>query len=289
MLKTILVPIGGLDADDTVLETAYRVAKIFDSHMDCLFVRPDPREMVARAAAVDLGAPVITPELWDTLESEDRDRVARAHRLFDAFHRQRHVTVSETPIEQGVSASWREGLGDPVRHIIPAARVDDCVVLGQASELGLSLGQIGEVLLACGRPVFLAPREAPKTVGTTIAIAWKGTAEAAHALTAAMPLLEKAEKVVIVSADDGDGIAATFDSADRLAHKLQWSGIHAALSPVPIGTRDVPEAILNAVSEAGADLMVMGGYSHSRARELIFGGFTRYVLNNAALPVLMCH
>jgi len=132
------------------------------------------------------------------------------------------------------------------------------------------------------------PRLLPPTFATTIAIAWKSTPEAARALTAAMPFLLKAAKVIILSADEGHSGATTIESAARLGRSLRWNGIDAELRRLSQAT-DAPRDILKAVAETGADLLVMGAYSHSRARELILGGLTRRVLRDATLPVLFCH
>jgi nucleotide-binding universal stress UspA family protein len=291
MLNTILVPLSGVDADNLALECAYRFSKQFGSHIDCLYARADPRVLLAQTATLDIGGALITPELWSAIEKEDKARGERVRTVFEGFCARWTVPVSDSPGGlSGISATLQEVIGDAADEILRHGRVREMTVLAHPSEGGMSLEQVGEILIRSGRPLVLAPRRVSETIGTTIAIAWKGTAEAAHALTAAMPLLGKAKKVMVLSADEGGGSSdLTIASAERLVDALRWDGIDAELHRLSAASRDASEQILDAASHRGADLVVMGGYSHSRARELVFGGFTRHVLSAAKLPILLCH
>ena len=287
MVKTILVPLEGRSGDQIALETAHLAAQIFSSHLDCLFVRLDPVEIAARTATLDIDVPNIAPEIWAVLEQQEDARRDAAHRAFTAFSHAKGIEPASSPAKSSaISAAWNEITGNATDETVHHARVSELVVMARASDFEGSLTRIGEVLVRSGRPVILAPRSAPGTLGSTIAIAWKDTAEAARALTASMPFLVKARKVVLISADEGDGLAA--GSADRLMRALEWRGIDAALRCLT-RTHDTSMQILDAAGKEGADLLVMGGYSHSRAQELIFGGVTRSVIRDAPLPVLMCH
>ncbi len=291
MVGTILVPLSGSISDKAVLEGAHLAAQLFDSHIECLYVRPDAEEMLAPNIELDMGVPVMTPDLWTAMEKADNVRKLRAQNIFDEFCNQRNVAVGETPwASNGVTAAWLETSGDVVHEIVRFGRVSEMIFLGRGSELTVSQGQIGAVLVGCGRPLVLVPRQVPPTFATTVAIAWKDTAEAARALTAAMPFLTRAKKIVVLSADEGGrSVAKTIESAERLVRTLRWDRVHTELRRLIAESVSVPEQLLNCAYQEQADLLVMGGYSHSRARELIFGGFTRHVLNDASLPVLLCH
>ena len=141
-----------------------------------------------------------------------------------------------------------------------------------------------------GRPlVLLAPKQAPENLAPTIAIAWKDTAEAARAVTAAMPLLMKADKVLILAAEESGGSTASLESAKRLVQQMRWHGISAEAHHVSPAGRSVADAIAHIAQERKADLLVMGAYGHSRFRELVLGGVTRDVLRECRLPVLLFH
>ena len=168
-------------------------------------------------------------------------------------------------------------------NMVAEARYFDLIVTaGGASHTS-------DLVMGCGRPVVLAPARARDAINRTVAIAWKETAEAARAVTSAMPLLLKSERVVVIAANEGDGPSRIADSAARLVTQLGWHGTRAEARPILSEVRDVPEAILGEANDVGADLLVMGAYGHSRLTEFVFGGVTRHVLNNDTLPVLMFH
>jgi nucleotide-binding universal stress UspA family protein len=121
----------------------------------------------------------------------------------------------------------------------------------------------------------------------TVAIAWKDTPEAAHAVAAAMPFVRRATRVVILSVEED--AKSTEPSCERLRHAIRWQNPRVIVHHLQQDGRHPVETMLEGVATLGADLLVMGGYSHSRMREVVFGGFTRRVLKSAELPVLMAH
>jgi nucleotide-binding universal stress UspA family protein len=144
--------------------------------------------------------------------------------------------------------------------------------------------------MGSGRPVVVAPAKRSLSVTRTVAIAWKETAEAARAVSAAMPLLLKAERVVVIAANESEGGGtATVRSAHRLVEQLAWHGIKAEPFTVLSRSPSPVEAVLNMADEVRADILIMGAYGRSRTSEFVFGGFTRHVLNNETLPVFLFH
>jgi nucleotide-binding universal stress UspA family protein len=141
------------------------------------------------------------------------------------------------------------------------------------------------VLLESGRPLMIPAISAMPASFERIAIAWKPTPQAARAVAAAMPFLARAKEVVVITVEEPE---AGSHEADRLVRNLAWHGIAAttaSLKPGPTGAG----ATLLAAARDRADLLVMGGYGHSRLREWVFGGFTQLVLADAPLPVLIAH
>jgi nucleotide-binding universal stress UspA family protein len=104
-----------------------------------------------------------------------------------------------------------------------------------------------------------------------------------------MPLLARASRIVVLTADEDDKTGALVESAQKIATQLRWNGLAAEARHVTPGGRSLPDAVLETACALGADLLVMGGYGHSRVRELVFGGFTRQVLTASSLPVLLFH
>ena len=140
------------------------------------------------------------------------------------------------------------------------------------------------VLFDSGRPVMIAPHNAPQTLGTRVAVAWNGTGEGAAAVQAALPWLREAQAVRILSAAE---YQRNGPPARDLANYLALHGIKAEMATFRPLDREVGAGMLAAAREFGADLLTMGAYSHSRLRQLILGGVTRHVLENADLPVMM--
>jgi len=138
--------------------------------------------------------------------------------------------------------------------------------------------------------VLLAPQTMSRGGFNRIAIAWKDTPEAARALTAAMPLLEKGREMHVCSANEsGSPGTEGIDSSDRIVRCLRWHGLNVHGHFVSPADRTPADAVLRGAQEVSASLLVMGAYGHSRVREFVFGGFTRRVLHGAELPVLLFH
>jgi nucleotide-binding universal stress UspA family protein len=108
-------------------------------------------------------------------------------------------------------------------------------------------------------------------------------------MTAAMPLLEAAKRVVVLIASEHSDASAYVQYAERLTAELKWHGIEPEIRHLAPGAVPVAEALVDAANKAGADLLVLGGYGHSRAKELVFGGVTRYMLETANFPALIVH
>lgn len=293
MIKSIFVPLSGMRHDGEMLQTAFVAAKPFAAHLDCLHVRPDARLLVAGTTASmesALGAGVFPAELWNALSEADKNRAKMARHAFEDFCARNQIVIGDAG-SAGVSASFREIEGDPAKETVRNGRFDDLVVLSPDSIVSeASFDATGLVITGCGRPLLLAPEKVPASIGTRVAIAWKNTAEAARAVTAAMPFLEKAKDIVVLSASEGsDEDGASLRSASALADHLKRHGFAVRAEAVARGSHGIPTTVIERALALSCDLLVMGAYSHSRMRELVFGGFTQHVLKAPALPVLLMH
>jgi nucleotide-binding universal stress UspA family protein len=131
-------------------------------------------------------------------------------------------------------------------------------------------------------PAPLPPRRA--------VIAWDGSREAARAAGDAVPLLQLAEDIVVLVVDPQQARSRFSDQPGAdLTRYLTRHGIRARLKPVTSGSRGIAEVILGQAGEEGTDLLVMGGYGHSRFREMMLGGVTRHMLEHTTVPVLFAH
>ncbi len=291
MFKSIFVPLNGGEKDDGALRTALAVAHLFGSHLECARARLTPEFLIWEGDVLDVVGGVVEGELMTQLEKQDRARTSTALRSFKTFCEQEKIVIADAPGPAGVTARWNELKGHQIAEFVWESRFHDLVVAarGLLTDTDPATDFVGNLLLDSGRPVLLAPDKPPRTLGRTVAIAWKNTPEAARAVTGAMPILAQAEEVIVMSANEGDeSVDGHSRSAQRLTDTLKWNGCKARALHVRPDHR-AAAAILEQSLDLNADLLVMGGYGRSRLRETVFGGFTRDVLQWSPIPVLMFH
>jgi len=291
MFKSILVPAVGFSKDSGALKLALAVARQFNGHLDCLHVRADPADLVASATGYNLGIPLgtqmVVTDLLDVLQETEQKRSERSHKTYDAFCQRENLPEEASSGKNGPSASWKEVIGRESTVLSSQARVHDLTVLGNIADgFGMARAGAGDLCVGSGRPVLLASTKSPEKFDT-IAVAWKDTVEAARAVTAATPLLERAARIVIVCVSENKDV--TSDSARALAANLRRHNSNVEVVYIAEGYKSLHDAIIDAADGAGADLLVMGAYGHSRIGEFIFGGFTNHVLAGPKMPVLMAH
>jgi nucleotide-binding universal stress UspA family protein len=252
--------------------------------------------MVAQAMPFDaaIGMTTLLADMLDTIEQQSKTRTARARKAMSEFCKTEDIVDADMPPGPGVvSAAWRESKApDEWDYLVEHARFHDLIVLGGGKErAGHPPAELlGNVIVSSGRPVVLAPEKPRAEPIKTIAIAWKDTAEAARALTAAMPLLAKAQRIEILSASETDSqVTQCLDCSEGVVQQLRWHGLNVNGHFVIPAGRSVPNAILETAHGLNADLLVMGGYGHSRLREFVFGGFTQRILEGVDLPVFLFH
>lgn len=193
----------------------------------------------------------------------------------------------------GLSFNWACVEGDIEKTVIRAARSADLILVvggaGIESEDRTSVAD--RVVLEGGRPVLVIPAVGSGTViGSKVGVAWSASKEATRAVHDALPLLQAAERVWVVSVNPPasgreHGEAPRMDIAAHLSRH----GIRAEAQAVSVDDRDTGQGLLDWASNEGADLMVMGAYGHTRWRELVLGGVTAHVLRRTRVPVLMSH
>lgn len=287
MFRTIIVPAPGEETHDAVFQTALAIARGTSGHLAFVHVHPDPQQLLIAMAAGDFGGGAGIGEYIEGLQQDMEHRRDRARQAVMTFCAARHVPLTGAAV--GVaSASFQVETGDEGQVLAAYARAGDLIVLGRAREGEVvALDLLETVLLGSGRPLLIAPAEPAAEIGRRIAIAWKDTAEAARAVASATPLLASADAVTIVTVTEGGHNDTR--SSERLCRFLQRHNPATTLRVMPATGKDAGEVLLAAVTATGADLLVMGGYSHSRMREVVLGGITRRVLRAAHLPVLMAH
>jgi nucleotide-binding universal stress UspA family protein len=288
MYKYLLVPVTGADSDGPVFATALMVARLMPAHLAFLHVRLDVGATLTAIASSDTGGGLGYAEMLGTLEQEAAARQKKAELSFRDFCESERILVTADPSAGLPSADWRTETGDEPHWLAEHGRAADLIVVGRPHDgEAVAMDVLEAALLGTGRPVLIAPANARRELSGVVVIAWKDRAEAARAVAAAQPFLQLANKVVILSVSED--AASDELSRERLRRALSWQNPAVSVQCVKPKGRPPVEALLAAAHAVNADALVMGGYGHSRTREIIFGGFTRRILSHADLPVLMAH
>jgi nucleotide-binding universal stress UspA family protein len=276
-MKTVLVPTENHDAMRSALETALQLARRFDSYIEGFALRFDVSEFVA----ADLMGHV-------PVDTYRRDDGEPERQIFEAFMQDNHVPRA-TGAAGSPSFGWLDDAPEGDGFVGTYGRVFDVIVMNRpdANSGRLHNRAIEAGLFESGRPIMLAPPSPPPQIATNVLVAWNCSTEQARATAFAMPLLRLADRVTVLTVIGGTGVPGP--SAEQLLRYLHRNGIAAAPLSVELGGRTTGEAILATAESLGCDLLVKGAYTQSRLRQMIFGGATKHVLANAALPVLLAN
>ncbi|MFL5252212.1 MAG: universal stress protein [Rhodopila sp.] len=215
----------------------------------------------------------------------DTQAAERAEQLGAAFRER--LRFSE------LQGYWRVASGNVSEAVVRQARQADLVILGQVNPnhppppAGRQL--VEDVLMTAGRPILVIPYIGRfATVGSRILVGWNNSREAARAMNDAIPLLTKATSVVVLEASPRQPATDDATSADITRH-LARHGINAETRWTVTGSISTSDLLLDYAADMSADLLVVGGYGHSRLRERVLGGVTRELLRHMTLPMLMSH
>jgi nucleotide-binding universal stress UspA family protein len=274
--KTILTHFDSTERATPRLQTAARLADAHDAHLAAVYTILSP--LYSEPFVADGGA-FVAQELLRFQEKKDADARAAFDRLAPTLGR---------PVE------WRTESGDPAAVVNEHGRYADLIVVGQYdgdAVNDVTPDFIGRVIMGSGRPVLVVPYtgEFP-TLGRRPLAAWNASREAARAISASMPLLRAADAVQVTTfnARGGRGGHGDLPGAD-IATFLARHGVRANVSGTSSKEVDIGNQILSRAADFDADLIVMGGYGHSRAYEFVMGGATRTVLESMTVPVLFAH
>ncbi len=281
-MKTILVPFHGTDMGQTALELAYRMAQHFGGYVEGLFVRQPPPIVAGEGIT-------IPGEYLAQLVEESRKLADSARERFTKFINEKGLPLQDvTFASEQPSAGWREVEGLESQIVGEYGRLFDVIVIGCANKQSVAdrNAMCEAALFDSGRPVLTASAELPPTFGKTIVVAWNGSTETARTIGLGMPLLLRAERVVVLTVE---GATVPGPGAEQVTQHLVRNGVRAEVKIAQLEGRTSGVAILEEAKQFGVDLLFKGAYSHSRLRQMIFGGATSHILASADLPVFMAH
>ena len=230
-------------------------------------------------AFVEAGLPRDVHEMRDRTLHEIAERVEKS--------------VQGAARTAGIEVEWTAQHGELPEAVMARARCADVTVLGQVGDEGpddpLERGLLEALLMGSGRPLLIVPRygKFPR-LGERVLVAWNGTREAARAVNDALPILVEAREVTVLTVNPPGDSPRDVPAGDIALH-LARHGVKATAASLRADDLAVGDLLLSRASDLGADLIVMGGYGHSRLREMALGGATRHLLRHMTVPVLLSH
>ncbi|TQV82008.1 universal stress protein [Denitrobaculum tricleocarpae] len=288
VLSKLLAIVDGTPASERALSAALSLGQAFACRVDALHVEVDPEASIPILGDGMSGA--VVSQMIDSLRETSAKRREQASQIFDALCTRPGLAVVEPSqaLKQGeFGVSFTHVVGVEADEISIRGVLADLTILARPeidSDLDLSQS-LDAAIFDTGRPVLLIPTEPPAQLLKTVAIAWNGSRESARAVAIALPVLKQAEKVVVITARE----SAVKAGPSELTNYLAGHGVEAKTWAFTPGEDSIGNSILIEASKANADMLVMGAYGHSRFREMILGGATRSVVNDAQIPVFLAH
>lgn len=271
-IKTILLHMSNDERHGARLDVAVSLAKRFDAYVDVLYIATPvhmPAAVTGRGASYAYIA----------------EATAIAHEKAEAIEHEVRQALKDC------SYSWEVVEGDHEELLATRATYSDLAVITQSHpahvEDRVLLHVPDRLPLDAPCPALVLPYDGtPAGFGRHVVVAWKNTREAGRALRDALPFLQAAEKVTVLTIDPPGHKG---DSGRDPMIFLERHGVRSQHKSEVHRGGDIGETILARAEEMGADLLVMGAYGHSRLREMVLGGATRTILQHMKVPVLMSH
>ncbi len=272
-IKNILVHVNSDDEKNLQLNTAIELALKFGAHLCGLYV-------IERLNLPTYAGAYIPAGVLQAHEQAEQERAEKVKIEFSAM------------VEKaGCASEWHCVQGYSDQQINLFGRFADLIIVKQTQEHGVLSSDVSvedHILLDSSRPILFVPyigTAAP--IGKHVMVAWNGSREAVRAVSDALPFLQQADSVEVVSV--GKHEAQEDDSLNSVCKYLKHHDINAEASHVVSREVSVADTLLSRAADKNIDLIVMGAYGHSRLREYIFGGATHYMLEHMTIPVLMSH
>lgn len=257
-----------------LIDCAASVAALFEAHLDgiaCVYQALNPM-IASEAAAVVMAA-------------EYQTGVEQASQVLDQFE----IVTRKLGIPHGAKSTFDVSYA-PTRTLTQMSRLYDLNIVAQPDRSSPSHTDFlsEAVLFGSGRPMLMIPYITHPPIKTDrVLICWDGGIPAARAVHDAMPFLRKAKRIDIVTVNEKEGESEA-SSAALIAH-LARRDLAATPYRITADTPNIHNAILSLAADNNSDLMVMGGYGHSRLREFILGGTTRGMFESLTVPALISH
>lgn len=285
-VKSILVPLDGSEASFAVLDTALVVANRFNAKIKGMHIRSKTGDLPFELDYV--------PEKLKRSVVVEAERVSteNARAVYDQFveYCKKHdIAVGDSLNDESVGAVWREEMGSVSDVLIRHGRLCDVIATSRparkkGSVLRSPAGEKMEsLLMRAGRPILMVPPDwSAHRVGRA-AFAWNESLEASRAMAMTMPWLTQMDEVTVILSRKREA------GVPDLKEYLTLHGVKSNFQFLPDKPKSVGQAILDCCSSNRIEMLVVGGFSHARSRELVFGGVTRFLLINSNVITVMVH
>jgi len=273
--KTIAVYLARRENVESMMGVAIPLAESFEAHLSGFHVA----SAVPMTTTISAQVPPKVAQQYVDLMLEDAKAIAAG--------------FADSVKSISVPSEWRE-YKEPfsdvslLHAITEQARCADLVIIGQ-TQSEQRVGELAaDIILGAGRPVLIVPQQGKfGAIFGLVVIGWDGSREAARAAFDALPFLKQADAVKIITVGESGDAKNIPNNGSELAKSLARHGVNAEVVMLKSGDESAGEALLTYTSDQDGDLLVMGCYGHSRLREYLFGGATRYVLKNMITPTFM--
>jgi nucleotide-binding universal stress UspA family protein len=259
---TLMVHVGMVPKEDARVRLAANLAERFTSTL------------------IGISASVLPPYPAENAYFVTREFYEQEHRDILAALKQTEISFRSAAGQNNINLEWRSAVDLPETYVVAEARSADLVVVGQSREpddICRSLDP-GTAILKTGRPILVVPPGVDTLKAERILIGWKDTREARRAVQDSLPLLHKAKSVTILEVSDDRAEGIVRRRIDDVAQYLTRHRITVGTVTETSAAEPVADQLVKFATADGADLIVTGGYGHSRLGEWIFGGVTRDLL-----------
>lgn len=248
-------------------------------------------ESVARVFSAEvIGVGAAAPWPYSSAEGHGRD----FEKLVQVAHDD--ITTAERSFHKGLTdpsipTAWRSEVGYPNAVLAKHARAADLVVAYRTSGIGDTsmYAEPDQLLMEAGLPILLMPSEEAAFKADTVLVAWKNTRESRRAITVALPVLIAAKRVLVAAICSARELEAVEKELADLDRRLSRHGVNTATLAEVDTSGDAGRRLLEIAKTDASDLIVAGGYGHSRLREWVLGGVTRELITDGARYVLLSH
>jgi len=278
-VRTILLHILDDEFHDQRIETALSLARACSAHVSCLHVTP----IEAYVAYENFGGVFVMSDIMQAIDQRNADLKFRVKERFG---------------REDVSWDYEHVTGNVASILLSRAALADILVTSRQPPrrdfVGPTVGFLGDLLHRSRTPLLIPGSDgSPFDPNGLALIAWNGSVEAANAVHASLGLLKLSKEVRVLAVPEGKQGPKDFP-ATKLLEYLSRHGFHAELTVEPSPTGDVRHDVIAGMiiaqaKRAGAAFVLMGGYSHTRVGEYVFGGVTRTLLKDCPVALVIAH